>query len=78
MQFSDKIPHHLAAILDAYRRGRSSGGSTNNTNPGQGGSKGKGSNSFSKGKKGTKALAASVAEELIRRGAGGQNLDSSA
>ena len=78
MQFSDKIPHHLAALLDAYRSGRSSGGSANNTNSGQGGSKGKGGNPFSKGKKGTKALAASVAEELIRRGAGGQNLDSSA
>ena len=78
MQFSDKIPHHLAALLDAYRSGRSSGGSASNTNTGHGGSKGKAGNAFSKGKKGTKALAASVAEELIRRGAGGQNLDSSA
>ena len=72
---ADKIPPSVAAVLDAYKRGRAattSGGQPPHKE-GHGGKQAKGKN-----RRGTKAFAASVAEELIRRGAGGRNLDSMA
>ena len=74
MKFPDKVPQSLVEVLQAYKRGQAS--STTAQNEHQSG-KGKSGTGSGKGKKATKALAATVAEELIRRGVIGHNLDTS-
>ena len=72
----DRMPKALEKILDAYRRGK--GTAVMNTNPNATSTpKPKGSHNKRKGNRNIKAMAASVAEELIRRGITGDNLDRS-
>ena len=83
-QFPEKLPRSLAAVLDAYRRGKtafSTGKSSNSPAQQQSPPKlpdRKLSTPRSNTKSATKALAAQVAEELIRRGVAGDGLDTSA
>ena len=70
----DRLPKALSRELEAYRRGKnafsphSPSGTPEGSKP----------NTRSKAKKSAKAMAATVAEELIRRGITGENLDSTA
>ena len=72
-KFTDSIPKTLARILEAYKRGAAGLAPS----PGQATSqnKAKPMTARSKSRKGARAMAASVAEELVRRGVTGENLD---
>ena len=71
MKFQNKLPKAVADMLEALRRGKStnSGSSTSKT---YGESSGRGGTQYNK----IGALAAQVAEELVRRGITGEGLDS--
>ena len=71
MKFQNKVPKAVADMLEAFRRGKS-------TNSGSSTSKTYGESSSRGGTKYNKigALAAQVAEELVRRGITGEGLDS--
>ena len=71
-KFTDSIPKMLARILDAYKRGSAGNSSPGQQNPPN---KAKPMTTRSKSKKGARAMAASVAEELVRRGITGEGLD---
>ena len=75
-KFTESVPKTLARILDAYKRG-SAGGATstaNNSSTTQSDSKNP-VVTRSRSKKAARAMAASLAEELARRGVTGENLD---
>ena len=84
LQFTDKIPRSLQPIIDAYRKGRSSctGGSgvgaTSSSASTSSTSGGRSNQLRNRNRPNTRAFAANVAEELLRRGVGGNNLDQSA
>ena len=71
-----KFPKFLADIIEAFRRGKSTLQSAPSPPPNAGKSK-NGPVTRSKFRKGAKAMAAHVAEELVRRGVAGENLDKS-
>ena len=78
-QFRETVPRSVSIALEAYRRGRSIAGdnaprnnSGNDRNQAPKGGRGRG------GRKNARAFAASVAEELARRGASSESLDRSA
>ena len=76
-KFADSPPKMLMQILEAYKRGGPGSSAPSNT-PSQSSTadgSGKSMTTRSRFRKGTKAMAASVAEELIRRGVTGENLD---
>ena len=76
-QFKDKIPRSVAIALEAYRQGKASTGATTQGGPTTG--KGNpGVTTRGKGKKSAKAFAATIAEELARRGVTDESLDHSA
>ena len=76
-QFKDKIPRSVAIALEAYRQGKASTGVTTQGGPTTG--KGNpGVTTRGKGKKSAKAFAATIAEELARRGVTDESLDHSA
>ena len=64
-KFTDSVPKMLSRILDAYKKGSTGQQTPNKANQPV---------TRSRSKK-AKAMAASVAEELIRRGVTGENLD---
>ena len=73
----DRMPKILQKVLDAYHRGKGTAATAITCiNPSS--SKPTGSTARSKSKRNVKAMAASVVEELIRRGISGENLDRSA
>ena len=76
-QFKEKIPRSVSIALDAYRRGKAAAGGSTQSNSSS--DKGKQSDSHKgKARKGAKAFAATVAEELARRGVTGESLDHTA
>lgn len=70
----DRMPKALTRELEAYRRGKNASSSPVSL-ASSGGNK---PNTRSKAKKSAKAMAVTVAEELIRRGITGENLDTTA
>ena len=73
-QFTDKVPRSVAIVLDAYRRGKASGGTNTASAP----PTGKTTTTRTRGKKGARAFVANVSDDLARRGASGDSLDRTA
>ena len=75
-KFTEPVPKTLARILDAYKRGLAGGATstTNNSTTTSSDSKNP-VVTRSRSKKAARAMAASLAEELARRGVTGENLD---
>ena len=69
-KFTEGVPKMLARVLEAFKRGSAGTG-----NQGTPQSKPKSMTTRSKGKKGPRAMAATVADELARRGVTDDNLD---
>ena len=69
-KFSEGVPKMLALVLEAFKRG--SAGGNNQSSPQN---KPKPMTTRRKGKKGSRAMVATVAEELVRRGVTKENLD---
>ena len=69
-KFTESVPKMLVRILEAYKRG-----SSGTSNQGSSSNKPKPMTTRSKNKKGARAMAASLAEEMTRRGVTGENLD---
>ena len=83
LQFAEKIPRPLLPVIEAFRKGKTSCSSTNisaaqSSNPTPNTRAGTSNQSKNRGRHNTRAFAANVAEELLRRGVGGNNLDQSA
>ena len=72
-KFTDSVPKALARILEAYKRGAAGAASPSGRATPQ--NKAKPMTTRSKSRKGARAMAASVAEELARRGITGENLN---
>ena len=72
-KFTDSVPKALARILEAYKRGAA--GAASPSGQATPHNKAKPMTTRSKSRKGARAMAASVAEELVRRGVTGENLD---
>ena len=72
-KFTDSVPKALARLLEAYKRGAAGAASSSGSATPQ--NKAKPMTTRSKSRKGARAMAASVAEELVRRGVTGENLD---
>ena len=72
-KFTEAVPRTLARVLEAYKRG--SAGTSSSANQQNPQNKARSMTTRSKSKKGARAMAASVVEELVRRGVTGENLD---
>ena len=78
-QFPDKVPRSIAIVLDAYRRGKATNATNSSSStPPDGKGNSQPSGGKSRGKRGAKAFAATIADELARRGVSGDSLDRSA
>ena len=83
LQFTEKIPHSLLPVIEAFRNGKTSCSSASNpavqsSTFAQTAKGGKANQPKTRGRKNTRAFAASIAEELLRRGVSANNLDQSA